>query len=83
MSVHSRDDAEVPGGIMGGGDGPGTSTCSVDMRFLPKDLDHAVRLLEMPRDGGVVLNYLAVEIDDDDAAVRRVREMHGVKPRVA
>jgi quinol monooxygenase YgiN len=45
VSVHHRDDAGVPGNDIGGDDSHSLSTCSVDMRFLPKELDHAVQLL--------------------------------------
>jgi hypothetical protein len=46
-------------------------------------VDDAVLLLEVPRDGGVVLNDFAVEIDDGHVAFGRVREAHGMEPRVA
>jgi hypothetical protein len=46
-------------------------------------VDDAVLLLEVSRDGGVVLNNLAVEIDDGHVALRRVREAHGMEPGVA
>src|SRR5439155_11142857 len=41
-----------------------------------------VLLLEMTRDGGVILDDLAVIVGDPDAAFRAVGEIHGVAPRV-
>ena len=46
-------------------------------------IDDAVLLLEMTRDGGVVLDDFAVEVADGDVALRRVREADGMEPRVA
>jgi quinol monooxygenase YgiN len=45
MSVHPSNEASAPGAASDSGDRLNVSTCMVDMRFLPKDLDHAVRLL--------------------------------------
>src|SRR5213078_2080655 len=42
----------------------------------------AVLLLQMTRDGRVILDDFAVIVGDPDAAVRAVREVHRVAPRV-
>src|SRR5687767_792512 len=43
----------------------------------------AVLLLQMPRNGRIILNDFAVIIDNPNGAVRTVREKHRVAPRVA
>src|SRR5689334_1695436 len=42
----------------------------------------AVLLLQMPRDGRVILNDLAIVIGDPDRPVRTVRQIHRMTPRV-
>ena len=46
-------------------------------------IDQAVLLLQVTRDRRIVLDDLAVEVDDEDAAVRRVRQGDRVKPGIA
>ena len=45
-------------------------------------VDNTILLLEMPRNGGVILNDLAVKIDNGDAAIGCVREMHRMEPGI-
>jgi quinol monooxygenase YgiN len=45
MSANHRDEAYAPGAAGDSGERLSISTCSVDMRFLTKDVDRAVRLM--------------------------------------
>jgi quinol monooxygenase YgiN len=71
MSVEPRTATNEPGDGADGAERLSLATCSVDMRFLPKDMDHAVRLLlsvqgEIQSKRGCCACDVAVEAADPD-----------------